>query len=258
MALPPFLTLANERSFSSLIDRVVLETGKTSSLLSIVGYANMTIRECQTFGLFAQDLLEEDFTSDAQPYIWYRPNYFRSLQSAKYATQLKYPMLRRPGVGKNNDDPIFFYAADNYYVFSGTLQSEVVHFANYYWQKPLVYYARLGAVTTGFPGGPYVARPAYFDLLTDTWMYLNIAGDAYVADTPPVVYTADQQLTKRKNTANWIILDWFDMVTEGAKAKILKQFGDERAPAAYSLYKQFQKTFLMSSGFEAEAASIDT
>lgn len=258
MALPPFITLQNERSFSSLIDRVVTETGKTSSLLSIVAAANMTIRECQTFGLFAQDLLEEDFVADVKPYIWYRPLNFKSIQSVRYAQSLEYPKLRRPGVGKNSTELYYFYAADNYYVFNGTLSNETVHFANYYWRKPLFYNARIDAVTTGFQGGPYPKRPAYYDIAADIWMYLNLAGDAYIADTPPTVYTADQQETKQKNAMNWLLMDWFDLIAEGTKAKILKNFGDERAAASYGLYKSFQKVFLMSNGFEAEAAAIDT
>lgn len=252
----PFVTQPNERSFSSLIDRVALETGKTGALLSIVAATNMTIRECQAFGLFAQDLLEENFTADAQPYIWYRPRYFRSLQSVKYGQSLRYPTLRRPGVGKNNDDIYYFYAANDYYVFNGTLSNETVHFANYYWQKALSYWARLDAVTTAFQGGPYTKRQAYFDITTDVWMYINLAQDAYIVDSPPVVYTADQQETLRNNAANWLVLDWYDLIAEGAKAKILKQFGDERAAATYGLYKSFQKIFLTANGFEAEAAAI--
>ena len=258
MALPPFTTLANERSFSSLIDRVVLETGRAASLLSIVAYANATIRECQTFGLFAQDLLEEQYTVDAQPYIWFRPQNFRSVQSVRYLTQDRYVMLRRPGRGKNDDNPIYFYAANNYFVFSGVLATEEVGFANYYWAKPLTYYARIDANTSGYPGGPYAKRPAYYDIEAEAWMYLDVAATAYIADVPPTIYTEEQQELRQRNASNWLVQDWYDLIAEGTKAKILKQFGDERAPATYSLYKQFQKSFLTSNGFEAEAASIDT
>lgn len=246
MALP-FRSPPNERSFSSLIDDAILATGKPGSLIAAVSAANLTIRECQAFGLFARDLIEENFVTDASPYIFTRPSYFRKLRTAKYASSGDYPKFLLPGKIQKNETS-YFYAADSYYVFKGMAVGETLDLANYYWAKPLIYYGLLGTTTVQYPGGPYTTRPAYFDILEDEWMYLNADGDAYATTTGD----ADEDALRVVNATNWLVTDWRDMILSGIKAKVWNAASDPRGTVEFSAYKQTQNMFRIAMGLEAE------
>lgn len=250
MPTVPFRTPQNERSFSALVDRVILETGRQSSLLSVIQYVNLTVREMQSLGLFAKDLLEEEEVATGSPHIYTRPRNFRSLRAAKYDQLQYYPKMIRPGRAVQNLTA-YFYAADNYYAFHGVAEGESIFLANYYWAKPLRYFGRLGTTTTGFIGGPYDIRPAYFNTDDDTWYYLNAGETAYVDD----LADDDEELSRRQNAMNWILDEWWDVVGEGVKAKVFKQFKDERAGAAYAAYANGQEIFRNTMAVEAEVTS---
>lgn len=243
----PFVTPDNEQSFSSIVDDVIVTTGRAAAIRSIISAANLTVRECQTFGLFARDLLEETFVGDVVPFIWTRPNYFRSVRTAKYMTSCEFPKLLLPGKYQDGQS-YYYYAADDYYAFVGLQVGETLAMANYYWQKALIYYSRLSQVTTTWAGGPYATRPAYFDQAVEQWMYLNGTNNGYVS----ILGDPVEEALRRKNTTNWIITDWRDMVLSGTKAKIFKSFGDDRQVAEYSFYKQTQKLFAQTVGVEGE------
>jgi len=251
MAGTPFLTPANERSFSGLVDRAILETGKQFALLSAIQYANLTIRECQKLGLFAQDLIEDELETDAVPFIWTRPANFRSIRSVKYTLQNVWPKLRLPGKVQH-EKLHYFYGADDYFAFAGLIEGEPIAIAVYYYRKPLLYYGMLGTVTTGFQGGPYSIRPAYYDVEAEEWMYLNVGQTAYVDD----LADDDEELLRRTNAMNWLLTDWWDVVLEGVKAKIFKQYNDPRASLSYSLYKEGQRMLQNLAGFEAEVSAM--
>lgn len=255
MAGTPFLTPQNERSFSALVDRVILETGRQSSLLSVLQYVNLTVREMQSLGLFAKDLFEEQITATANPHIYTRPTtygQFRSLRAVKYGTLEYYPKMIRPGRSiQTQNASAYFYAADNYFAFHGVEVGEVITLANYYFAKPLRYFGMLGTVTTGYVGGPYDIRPAYFDIDAMEWQYLNVGETAYEDTTGD----DDTDEARQKNAMNWVLSDWWDVVVEGAKAKLFKQFKDERASAAYAAYSNGLEIFRNTEAIEAEVTS---
>lgn len=255
MPAQPFLTPQNERSFSALVDRVILETGRREALLSVIQYVNLTVRECQALGLFAQDLIEETIVATANPHIFTRPRgsaygQYRSLRAVKYETLSYYPKMVRPGRAIEGKTA-YFYAADNYYAFHGVQVDENIHLASYYFAKPLRYFAMLGTTTSGFPGGPYTVRPAYLDTDDDTWYYLNGDGDDYTDD----LGDDDVEEARQKNAMNWVLESWWDVVVEGVKAKLFKQFKDERASAAYAAYSNGLEIFRNTMAIEAEATS---
>lgn len=245
-----YLTPANERSFSGMLDEVILTTGKTAALRSAISCANATIRECQTLGLFYRDLVEDQFIATATPMFWTRPRLLRSVRAFKYTTQNKYPMLKLPG-RRLLDESIYFYAAQDYYALKGPLLNEPIAYAIYMWLTPLVYYSRLND-TAVYPGGPYAVRPAYYDLTLLKWQYLNGGGTAYV-DTTGVPAT---DALRQQISMNWLVDDWYDTIMEGTKAKLLKSLNDDRATLAFSLYKQLQTAMRNTVGFEAEGVSI--
>lgn len=248
--MAPYLTAVNERSFSGMIDEIILATGKTAGLRSTIAFANATIRECQTLGLFYRDLVEDQFIANPTPYFWTRPRLLRSVRAIKYTQQNIYPMLKLPG-RQLKDLTNYFYASQDYYAFKGPLLNEPVAYAVYMWQTPLVYYQRFGDATV-YVGGPYATRSAYYDLTLQQWMYLNGGGTAYVSTTG----VAATDLARQKITMNWLVDDWYDMIMEGTKAKLLKSYNDDRATLAFSLYKQMQTGFRNTVSFEAEGVSI--
>lgn len=244
-----FNTPQNERSFSGLIDSVLLETGRPDSILTAIQYANATIRECQALGLFARDRLESTVVVDTVPFIYERPPYFRSIATVKYGSGC-YPKLKLPGRGLDMCE--FFYAADDYYVFQGTSAGTTISFLNYYWAKPMMYFGLLGTNTALVKGGPYAIRPAYFDIFIDMWMYLNDAGDAYVSTTGNV----DTDKLRQKLSLTWLVQDWFDLIANGTKAKIFAQFSDnDRATRTFAAYKQMQNLMKITCMLEAEASA---
>lgn len=245
----PFQTPQNEVSFSGLVDLAVLESGKTSSLRSVVQYANLTIRECQALGLSYRDLREEEVVATASPHVWTKPFRLRSIRAARYATQDRWPSLKLPG-RVQRDQAYFFYAVDDSFVFKGVLEDETIQLATYYWLTPLLYYGKLGQSTASYPFGPYSIRPAYYDLETDVWMYLNAAEDDYITAITPA--DLDEEALRRSKAMHWILEDWFDMVLEGTKAKIFKMFNDDRAAVAYANYKANQMLFRNTGMSEAE------
>lgn len=246
-----FVTPENERSFSALVDRIMRETGHVSAFLSVAGWVNQTVRECQALGLFVRDLVEDVVTvPDANPRVWTRPQYFRSLKAFKFNTSGMKPVRIVPGMSLE-EYSYWWYAADDYYVFGGMYTGEGLGVAAYYWAKPLRYYAKLGEAVPSSLGGPYAVRPAYFDIDTDAWMYLNDAGTAYVS-TLGSGQEAVEAL-RRRNAMNWLIQDWWDMIKDGAKAKVFQSKGDPRSNAAFANYKNGQNLLRMTVGFEVEA-----
>lgn len=243
-----FRTPINEKSFSGLIDAAVLVTGKPGSLISITQFANAVIRECQALGLFAQDMTEDTLVvpdGQSTTYTWNRPSFFRSLRTVKFQNANVFPKFIQPG-RKQLDEEFFYYAADNYFVFSGAKAGENINYALYKWSTPLAYYAQNGVVTTAFPGGPYDVRPAYFDIAEDKWQYWT--GTAY-ADTTGVPATdAAYELL----SMNWLVDQWYDLILAGTKAKMFTSGGDPRAPAAFSDYKNMQKLLQNTSSYESE------
>src|SRR6266567_652022 len=123
-----YLTPANERSFSGMIDEIILATGKTAALRSAISFANATVRECQTLGLFHRDLVEDQVVATTTPFFWTRPRLLRSVRAFKYTIQNIYPMLKLPG-RRLLDEVNYFYAAQDYYALKGPLLNEPVAYA---------------------------------------------------------------------------------------------------------------------------------
>src|SRR6185503_10998932 len=179
----PFQTPQNERSFSSLVDQVVLETGKTQALRSVVQYANLSIRECQALVLSARDLIEDEITADENPFQWEPPLRFRSMRAVRYQTSGCYPKFKQPGRQLENLLE-YYYRSGTTFIFKGVLAGEGLAIGYYMWSRALVYNGRLNVDTTAYPQAPsggYAIRPAYFDTVEDEWRYLNVAQDDYVS-----------------------------------------------------------------------------
>jgi hypothetical protein len=79
-----------------------------------------------------------------------------------------------------------------------------------------------------------------------------LAGDAYVTTLSNTV----EEALRRDNALNWLVMDWFEVILEGTKTKLFKQYGDERQVASYALYKQGQAVLRNTADTGVESFNI--
>lgn len=176
-------------------------------------------------------MIEDTVTATANPHIWALPDRFRILRTARYniatANQVyTYPKEKLPGKVQEGEDT-YYYRATNYFAFRGVAVGTSIDVAYYMYLKKLPYYAA-------------GARPAYFDLELDAWVYLPAYDD-----------TDANRLIARDLVSNWLLIDWYDLIVEGGLAKLLKTLGDPRAPSSFGLYKQLQQDLKKGEPFSS-------
>lgn len=212
-------------TFSAAVDDVLVRSGRPERRADAISYVRQTLRECQVYKkvVFARDLIEDQLTATTDPYIWDRPSELRILRTVKYSSQYDcrgqniYPKFLRPGKIQESED-YFYYGGPNYYAFKGVNVGGTIGVGYYSYFKKLPYYAA-------------DARPAVFDLNTDSWTYLTATTDV-------------EKEAARALVTNWLLFDWYDLILEGALAKILKTVNDERAPSTFALFKSLQKDLM--------------
>lgn len=244
MTITAFETPDREVSFSSLIDRALLETVRPTQLLQAIGYMNTVIRECQRRGLFTKDMIEDTITATADPHIWEPSARHRVLRTVRYTNTGIEPKFKRPMRGMM-EETAYYYAADNYFVFKGVEINEEIAMANYFWAPRFSYYKRLGVSFN--PLANFEVRKAYWHSEEEVWYYLNTEGTAYVLTLGDTV----EEAARRKSASFWLINEWQELVIEGTKAKIWNSVGDSRGRAAYGSYKAMQEDLLAGAAFES-------
>jgi hypothetical protein len=222
-------------TFSKLIDDAIARSRRPGLILDIIGYANSTIRECEVLAFFKRDLVEDQLTADASPFIWEHPLRFRMLRTAFYLTKNIYPGFVQPGLKQEQyETPYFYYGASTYIVFAGVDVGDLIDVAYYEYLRRLRYYED----TTG-------NRPAYFDDSTETWYYWD--GSAYVT----TLGTTALDLAAQALVTNWLVFNWYDTILEGTLAKLFKDQQDPRSPTSFALYKSYQKSLSGGEPYES-------
>lgn len=212
-------------TFSALVDDVKTVSGRGSSVQTeAVMYARQALRECVTKAYFDKDLVETTITSTGTPHTWTLPSNYRALRAVKYPYDV-YPKFIPPGRSQLNQD-YYYYKAGSYFAFKGTDAGDSIDIAYYTYGRKFAYYS-----TT--------ERPAIYDLETETWSYLDGAG-AYVS----TLGTTELDEAAQALVTNWLITDWYELILEGALAKIFKKYGDERSVSTFALYKSLQGDLL--------------
>lgn len=221
-------------TFSAVVDAVLARAQRPGRSADVIAYARQTLRECQVVqGIaFSRDLIEDSVTATSSPFLWDRPALLRHLRTVRYniATANNneiYPVFRRPG--KIQQGLIhFYYGGPTYTAFAGVSNGIVIDVAYYSYFLKLPYYADVAD------------RPATFSLETNSWSYQE------AFDVDDTTRQAAQDLV-----TNWMLTDWFDLIVEGALAKLFKTVNDERSPATFGLYKSLQKDLLRGEQFES-------
>jgi len=217
--------MAETGTFSALIDEVRTRSARRDRIADVIAYVRSTIRECTVLALFEQNLVEVQTTVTSLPHIWERPFRLRTMLAVKYPYfdrrgQAVYPKKLEPGEVKSTDQ-YYFYISGNSYIFAGLAVGDIIDLAYSAYAPKFHYYETVGE------------RPATFDDETETWSYLD-AWD----DNAALKQQAEDKVT------NWLVFHWYDMIIEGALAKLFKQVNDERSKTSFALYKSQQKDLL--------------
>jgi len=216
-------------TFSAAVDDCIARSGRIDRRADIISYLRLSMRESQVLAFFSADL-EEDVISSvtADPHIWTRPVVFRQMRSVQYPGLYDaqgvpiFPKFLEPGKIQQRHDHYYYESGDSF-VFAGMANgasslNTTINVAYYKYFNPLPYYEA-------------GARPATYDLETLAWTYLTAT-------------TAAAQEAARALVTNWMLFKWYDMVLEGALAKLFKAIDDPRQQATYALYKQLQTSLL--------------
>lgn len=229
-------------TFSGAVDAVIERSGRIDRQADIIAYLRTTMRETQVLAFFEKDMVEDTLPSvNVTPYIWTYPRTFRQMRAVRYTHladpqgKLIYPKYIAPGRLQERHDHMYYQSGTSF-VFSGHLP-DTANSANTV--IDVAYYAYFGALQ-------YYAtalRPAAFSLETDTWTYLTAV-------------TATEQEVARALVTNWMLESWFDMVQEGALAKLYKTNDDVRSATTYSMYKQLQTSLMQGEARAVMNAAV--
>ena len=229
--------------FSESVDKVVARSNRRERLEDVKAFMHSTIRECQNLAKFYRDRIEDEITvgslNTAGAFVWDRPARFKRFEAVEYPNQI-FPKRLNPGkrqVGETS----YYYGGPTYFAFVGVAETDVIKVAYYTFARRFKYYAATARDTAN----PTVnSQPAIYDRETETWQYLDTSGTpVYVSSLGST--TADE--AAQALVSNWLLLDWNNVLEEGALAKILKVISHANAPSSFALYKSLQKTLIDSA-----------
>ena len=231
------MALIETRTMSAAVDDCISRSGRPDRRPDLVSFIRLSMRETQVLSMFARDLTEDEITTvTGDPYVWTIPDYFRLMDYVEYPhlTDSRGNIVKAdyiPLGKRQRDRDFFYYGSGDAIVFVGqgleaTGYTVSINVAYYSYFRPLTYMASAN-------------RPARWltndETGTESWVYLP----AYDVD-------ATTRETARNLVTNWMLDRWYDVVLEGALAKLYKLVNDERASPAYALFKQLQNTILTS------------
>ncbi len=222
-------------TFSQLIDEAIQLTGRgPAARPRLIAYSRSSMREAQVKALFHKDRNEDILTVDASPFIWTPPVTIRIVETVIFPNEV-YPDFITPSRKQRLPSSLgdaFYYAAQNYYVFSGVDINDAINISYFTYFSPLLYFT-------------IKERPARFDLETLTWEYLDNDGN----HVSSLSTTALEQAARDKVT-NWMIFNWFELILEGTLAKQFKIVKDERARTSFALFEKFKTDLLIGEPCE--------
>lgn len=211
--------------FSEAVDVAVARSHRTVQLSQIADFVNQTIRQLQAPNLYEKNLEEDQITATATPFIWTKPKRLQRLRTARYSNGV-YPKFILPGIPQRDESDLF-YSASTYFAFKNVDINSDIDIAYYQFQLRLQYFA-------------VVDRPAVFNFFDETWAYDTASTD-------------EQKAAAEALVSNWILENWYDLVIEGAMAKIYKlNANTERAATHFSAFERMRKEeFEVTEHFEA-------
>jgi len=228
--------------FSETVDKALTRGGnRRDRLQDIIAFTQSSIREIQRLVPgFYRDRIEDEITVDALnangAFIWSRPRNFRRFEAVEYPNNI-HPKLIAPGKKQENEDE-YYYGGHNYFAFVGVAVNEVIKLSYFSTARVFKYYT---AAQRDTANPTTASQPAIYDRDAETWQYLNPAGTAYVSDLGSTLLNEAAE----NKVGNWVLLDYDNIVIEGALAKLYKIVGDQqRSMPTFALYKQLQNDII--------------
>lgn len=213
--------------FSEAVDEVVRQSGRPARRAEIATFVNATIRECNSLAYFLRQMIEDQLTTTAAPYVWTRSTKFHQFRTVEYPAQVGklvnsiWPKLLLPG--KHLEDQVhYYYFSGSNIVFAGLEVGGLINVAYFEYFKRLKDYVIVAD------------RPAVWNFETETFTY-------------HATYDVDDitRANARDLTSSWLLEYWNHLVVEGAKAKIYLTTKDiDRSRPSFALYKGYQEDLL--------------
>lgn len=233
--------MAEIRTFSSIVDKTLLQTGRKSTIdvSRVKDYTRQTIRELRVKEFFARDMIEIPVTATSDDFIWPRPKSFRMMRTVEYPNRF-FPDNIPPGKLQKHEEQ-YWYAGIDYMAFIGIGTGSVIKLAYYRYPRRFIYYPN--GVGTAVPD-----RPAYYDDELEIWFFLE--GTNYL-DEVNTNLTVEQQEEAKDKVSDWLLFDWDSVVPEGTSAKLFKQTDEARARSSFALFKSFENDLLKGEPYES-------
>lgn len=225
-------------TFSQLVDKMILESGRPDLALEIATYLRQTIRELHfepTRGnavFYRENRTEAQLTAVGESLYWDIPNptTFQAMAAVQFPSVFSrdgivWARELNPGPAMNTARN-FYYRAGGRFVFSGFggLNARV-NITWFEYPRDLKYYA-------------VNDRPASYDS-EDGWTYTTAV-------------TEEQKTAAREKSTNWLLQRWDTVIEEGVRAKIYKRVADDsRSRTSFSMY-----TSLRQGLYSAEVAVL--
>lgn len=229
-------------TFSQLVDSIVMESLRPDQQLTIISYANQTIRELHTERAsgaavgFTSNLKEVELVANVDERFVYTlptPHLFQKMESIYYPGRGKYAVQRYPSSAMRFRDQVdgkyYWYRAGSDIAMSGFggIDSEV-YMAWFEFPRRLTYYKP-------------ALRPATWNDETQQFTYL-----------PAYQGTPELQLQALSLSTNWMLDRWEDTVGQGTRAKLYTRLADDvRSRTAYSMYESHRSGLVSAETHES-------
>lgn len=201
--------------FSQLVDLIADITARKGEEEFIATLCNGAIRELQSYGLFAQDLVEdriETVGASTQPFMWRDfPKNLRAIQYVRYSNGVS-PVPVKLGRKIEELAGNFYYVAGSYIAFSGAPLGGPIDIAYYILQPRLTYYADKSTV------------PARY--VDDKWEYRYFNPDNKKYEWRDTLGSYEEDKLARGKVTNWLLEDYLEAVKAIAVREVFNTFQD--------------------------------
>lgn len=221
-------------TFSQFVDAMIGETKRFDLASEIGAYINQTVREVH-------------FRSDTGSILYFKSNLQELLLTANsdssFGWDIPNPQVFQGLVGVNYAD-----VWDCERSCQGMWAQEVTPSRNAQHHRYSFYRIGDGFAFSGYGSTGSVIKLAYFEF-PRRLKYYAVANrpaswDDEIGWTYKAEYDVDEttRATARKLVSNWLLLRWYDVLTEGVRAKVYKRTSDEvRGRTAYSLFSTLRQ-----------------
>ncbi len=229
-------------TLSQLVDTVVALMGRPGQESAAASWLNSTIRELHATKeglpvIYQKNMFDLVLTADVEDgFVWIPPDGMQVLRTVKYITVVDkegepiYPKGLNPGRAQRGQTEFYYRNADNVAFTGYGGVGAMIALAHYQYLVGLDYFA-VGLRPTEFLNGAFV----YYDLTSS-------GGIDYDTDDAT-------RLLARQLTTNWMLNDWEDTLSTGARQKGYADSGDaDRSRSLFARYSNQRTQLAVGEG----------